>query len=63
MISNSRLNDIKNYVYNEFLVDNVNVDFEKCKDVFDCLSELQYRRAKDAKEMQDEYNSPARGER
>ena len=29
-----------NYVYNEFLVDNVSVDGRAFDDIYDCLSEL-----------------------
>jgi len=40
MITNSRIRELMNYVYNEFLVDNVSVDGRAFDDICDCLSEL-----------------------
>lgn len=40
MIMNSRIQELKNYIYNDFLVDNVNVDGRAFDDIYDCLSEL-----------------------
>ena len=43
-VSDAKIQELKNYVYNEFLVDNVDVDYEKCTAIYDCLSELQMHR-------------------
>ena len=36
-----RLRRLRNYVYTEFLQDNVNVDADMCDGIYDALEELQ----------------------
>lgn len=40
MISNARIAQLKDYIYKEFLVDNVDVDAKMFDDISDCLDEL-----------------------
>ena len=37
MISNTRIEELKVYLYNDFLVDNVEVDSGKFDDIYECL--------------------------
>jgi len=40
-VTNGRLQELRHYVYTEFLVDNEDVDYKKCHDIQDALFELQ----------------------